>query len=87
IGYADGLPRAATGATLLVRGKPARIIGRVCMDQCMLALGNTEAVVGEPVTVLEESGRQLQALARQAGSIPYELLCHLSRRAERIYLS
>ena len=86
IGYADGLPRAATGGTLLVRGQPATIIGRVCMDQCMLDLGSTQARVGEAVVVTEESGRQLAALARRAHTIPYELLCHLSPRAEKIYI-
>ena len=82
IGYADGLPRAATGAALLVRGKPCRIVGRICMDQCMLDLGSTPAERGERVVVTEESGKQLLALAHRAGTIPYELLCHLSRRGE-----
>lgn len=86
IGYADGLPRAAAGAALLVRGRPAPIIGRVCMDQCMLDLGQIPARAGEVVLVTEESGRQLAALSHRAGTIPYELLCHLSPRAEKIYV-
>lgn len=86
IGYADGLPRAAGGACLTVRGRPAKIIGRICMDQCMLALEGTPARAGDTVTVTEESGRQLLALARRARTIPYELLCHLSPRAAWHYI-
>lgn len=85
IGYADGLPRAATGACLLVRGQARPIIGRICMDQCMLDLGDTPAEVGDAVCVTEESGRQLCHLSAQAGTIPYELLCHLPQRATWIY--
>lgn len=81
IGYADGLPRGASGAYLTVRGQPAKIIGRICMDQCMLALNGIPARVGDTVTVSEESGKQLLALAHRAHTIPYELLCHLSPRA------
>lgn len=87
IGYADGLPRAATGASLLLHGRPVPIIGRVCMDQCMLELGRLPARVGDTVTVTEESGKQLAALARHAGTIPYELLCRMSARAERVYIN
>lgn len=87
IGYADGLPRAATGGVLLVRGKACPIIGHVCMDQCMLDLSDVPAALGERVVVTEESGSNLQALSRRAHTIPYELLCHLSRRAEKIYIN
>ncbi len=86
VGYADGLPRRAEGAALLVGGRAARIIGHVCMDQCMLDLGSIPACAGTPVTVFDPDGRQITALAKQSGTIPYELLCHLSTRAARTYL-
>ena len=86
VGYADGLPRAATGAMLGVGGGNARIIGKVCMDACLLRLGTLSAAPGDPVTVWDESGRRLSALAARARTIPYELLCRASRRAERRYI-
>ena len=55
------------------------------MDQCTLDIRDIEAKPGDEVTVLEESGRLLSALAEKADSIPYELLCLSGRRAERVY--
>jgi alanine racemase len=87
VGYADGLPRAATGGALLVRGKACPIIGHVCMDQCMIDVGDLPVSPGERVVVTEESGSNLLSLSQRAHTIPYELLCHLSRRAEKIYIN
>lgn len=87
IGYADGLLRACTGGTLLLRGKPLRLIGRISMDRCTVALGDLPARVGAWVSVFEPSGQNLRALAARAGTIPYELLTLVSPRAARRVIS
>ncbi len=86
IGYADGLLRSCgQGGTLLVNGKPAPIVGRICMDQCMIALQDIEAYEGDTVTVYDPEGCNIRALARAAGTIPYELLCLTGLRVHRRY--
>ncbi len=86
IGYADGLLRGCgQGGTLLVGGKPAPIVGRICMDQCMIDLGDMEAYEGDTVTVYDHEGQNIRALSRAAGTIPYELLCLTGLRVCRRY--
>ncbi len=84
-GYADGLLRAASGGFLSLHGRAVRIIGRICMDQCFLAIGDLAANVGDPVTVFGTDA-DISALAAAAKTIPYELLTLASRRAARCYL-
>lgn len=86
IGYADGLVRAASnGGYLLVGGQKAPILGRICMDQCMIGLGDIEAYEGDLVTVYDENGENIRRLAKAAGTIPYELLCLTGLRVDRQY--
>jgi len=89
IGYADGFIRAYTGASVSVYsadgGKKcgARIIGRICMDQCMIDVTNAGVQPGDVAVLMGEPG-QVDALARLAGTINYEVTCILSSRVERI---
>lgn len=80
-GYGDGYPcRTATGAPVLVNEMPARLVGRVSMD--MLTVDVTElprVAVGDPVE-LWGSVVPVERVAAAAGTIPYELLCHISGR-------
>ena len=87
IGYADGLFRALSNRTeMLVRGRRAPQIGRVCMDLCMLDVTDIPGVqAGDVVTVFGE-GVPLEEKAVAAGTIPYELLCAVSPRVPRVYL-
>lgn len=85
IGYADGLPRAASDkAVMLVGGGEARIVGRVCMDQCLLDVTGLDVHSGDEVIVF---GRALSAerLADSAGTIVYEILCRVGQRVPRTY--
>lgn len=86
VGYADGLPRALSNGKgrLYVNGKPAPIIGDVCMDMCMIDLTGHEAKEGDEVIVFD-SNASVSALADDAGTIPYEILTRISRRVKRIY--
>lgn len=88
IGYADGLLRACRGAlvTLHTSAGDVRvpIVGNICMDQCMLDVTDTDARVGDAVTVFGDDPHALASLARHANTIEYELLCLVSSRVPRV---
>lgn len=91
IGYADGYPRILSGkAHMIAGGERAQIVGRICMDQCMIRLseGNTVCVEDEVVIIGNQNGLSVQAeqLAKQMESISYELFCMIGKRVPRIYL-
>ncbi len=91
IGYADGYPRSLSSrADMLVAGRRARVIGRVCMDQLMLDVsGNQEVQPGMTVTVFgHDHGAFLpiEEVAGLAGTINYETMCLIGKRVPRIYL-
>jgi alanine racemase len=90
IGYADGYPRHLyVWASMLVRGKKAKIIGRICMDQLMLDITSVpEAEEGDTVTVFGRDGENVitvDELAAHNQTINYELVCMISKRVSRIY--
>lgn len=90
IGYADGYPRHFSGkAQMLVRGKRAPIIGRVCMDQLMLDVTEIPGVEeGDVVTVFGRDGDAflpVDELAALNDTIHYEMVCLVGKRVPRIY--
>lgn len=91
IGYADGYHRTLSNkADMIVGGKRAKIIGRVCMDQVMLDVTYIPNVkVGDTVTVFGKDGDEeitLDELAKMADTISYELLCAVGMRVPRVYI-
>ncbi len=92
-GYGDGYFRSngENGMYMLVRGKRAPIVGRICMDQLMLDVTDIpEAVAGDEVTVLGCDGtEQISAgfLAEKNHTIHYEILCAVGERVPRFYMS
>lgn len=86
IGYADGYDRRFSDGAgfVLIGGKRAPVIGNVCMDMCMVDLGDIEAREGDEVIVFG-SGISLSQLAQKIGTIPYELLTNISTRVKRLY--
>jgi len=91
VGYADGYPRAVSGrAEVLVRGQRAPIIGRVCMDLCMVDVTDVPGTeVGDTVTLLGDDGEQSitpDELARWAQTISYEVLAGIGKRVPRVYV-
>ena len=88
IGYADGFLRAYSGAqiTVITEGGEvqAPIVGRICMDQCMIDISGINAKVGDRVRIFGKTQESLETLARLAGTINYESLCILSARVPRI---
>ncbi|WP_445490566.1 alanine racemase [Niallia sp. 03133] len=87
IGYADGWLRKLTGQEVLVNGKRAPIIGRVCMDQCMIKLpGYIEP--GAKVTLIGRQNSEVISvndIAAKLETINYEVTCTISNRVPRIY--
>lgn len=91
-GYADGYPRLLSGRNeVLVHGKRAKGIGRICMDQMMIDITGIDGVtVGDEVTLFGRDGDELitaDDVAASYGSIGYELICGVSVRVPRIFMS
>ncbi len=88
IGYADGFLRKYSGAYVTVINRngefKAPIIGRICMDQCMIDVTDLEVSVGDKVTLFGKEACELRALAALADTIEYECLCLISARVPRI---
>ncbi len=88
-GYADGLDaRMAGRASVLIRGRRAPIIGSVCMDMIMVDVTGAAVQPGDEVVILGRQGGESIAVTEMAaaiGTIPYEILCRVGTRIERIY--
>ena len=85
-GYADGLPRLSSGkCSYRIEGKDAPQLGTICMDMCMVDLTDIpDAEVGSEAEVFGPNN-DIQALADAAQTIPYELLCSVTKRVPRVY--
>ena len=91
VGYADGYRRSLSGKFhVLIRGRKAPILGRVCMDQLMVDVTDIPAAAaGDTVTLAGRDGEEhitIEELAAAAGSFNYETVCGISRRVPRVYL-
>lgn len=86
IGYADGFDRRFSnyGGEVIVRGKRCPVVGNVCMDQAMVDVTGTDALVGDAVEVFGDK-LLLQELADKLHTITYEILTSVSRRVKRLY--
>ena len=85
-GYADGLPRAASGRVSFHTEKgPLPQVGTICMDMCMADASAAPSLeAGDEVELFGENC-SLESLAEAAGTITYELLCGVAKRVPRIY--
>ena len=86
-GYADGYPRALSGrGSVWIRGARAGVVGRVCMDQMMVDVTDIPDVrEGDEVTLLGDE-YTADDMARDAGTIGYEIVCGISKRVPRMYI-
>lgn len=86
IGYADGLSRKLSngGGKMIVKGKIATIIGNVCMDMCMIDITDINVNENDEVLVFGEA-YPITEVAKDVGTIPYEILTNVSRRVKRVY--
>jgi alanine racemase len=89
VGYADGYMRCLSNrATMRIRGRDVPVRGRVSMDQVIIELTDVpEAAVGDEVEIISNdpaAPHSVEALARLADTIPYEITCRLGQRARRV---
>jgi alanine racemase len=88
-GYADGLDlRLAGRGWMLVRGRRAPIVGSVCMDMTTIDVTGTDVAPGDEVVIVGEQGDEsigVREIAAAIGTIPYELLCRVGSRIQRVY--
>ena len=88
IGYGDGLPRRCSeGAKVWIGSDYAPIVGRICMDLCMVDVTDMPQVqVGDEAEIFGPHAL-VEELADLAGTIQYELLCNVNKRVHRVYLN
>jgi len=85
IGHADGISRKLGNKVgfVIVNGKPAPIIGNVCMDMIMVDVTNIECNVNDEVIIFNHQ-QQIEFMAHKCDTIPYEILTGLSQRIKRV---
>lgn len=91
VGYGDGYPRNLSNAgQVLIRGRRAPILGRICMDQFMVDVSEIEdAAVDDVVTLIGTDGDEqirTEDLAGWCGGFHYEIVCNIGKRVPRVYL-
>ncbi|MBW1973818.1 MAG: alanine racemase, partial [Deltaproteobacteria bacterium] len=92
VGYADGYSRALSNkGEVLIKGKRAPIVGRVCMDLTIIDITNIADVKEEDEVVLIGEGLNgniitVDEVAEKIGTISYEVFCNISKRVKRVYI-
>ena len=91
IGYADGYLRCLSGtAVMSVKGVLVPVVGRICMDQCMIDISSVNNIsVGDEVIVFGnggDNGITLEELAKNAGTVPHEILSLTGNRTPRVFI-
>lgn len=91
IGYADGYTRMLSGkAEALIKGRRVPVVGRICMDQCMIDVSGIDDVkVGDEVVLFGKQGDgfiHIDELAEKLGTINYEIVCMINKRVPRVYI-
>lgn len=90
-GYADGVTRVlSNNGEVLIRGKRAKIIGRVCMDQFMVDVTDIPDIeAGDTATIFGTDGEEtisVDEIAKKANTINYEIICNINSRVTRVYM-
>jgi alanine racemase len=91
VGYADGIPRNLGNEKIsfLIRNQRVPVVGKICMDMLMVDITDVpDAKEGDEVLIfgsLNDKRISLNELATASGTIPYEILTHLSQRLHRVY--
>ena len=90
VGYGDGYPRNLSNkGYVLIHGKKAKILGRICMDQFMVDVSGMDVHVGDLVTLAGKDGDEeilIDDLAVLAGTFNYEFVCDLGKRVPRVFI-
>jgi alanine racemase len=86
VGYADGYTRTFSRGvgSFLIKGKKAVVVGNVCMDMTMCDVTNINCKAGDNAIIFGDNPR-VEDLAKQVGTIPYEILTNVSERVNRVF--
>lgn len=92
VGYADGYNRLLSSkGEILIQGKRAPVIGRVCMDMCMVDVTDISRVkIGDEVVLIGQQGKEtilVEEIADKLGTISYEVVSMITKRVHRIYIN
>ena len=83
VGYADGVNRKLTGSYVYVNDKKCQILGNVCMDMIMIRVDDTMNIHDK--VYIYKDNEHIMELSKYIDTIPYELICNISKRVPRIY--
>ena len=91
IGYADGFSRILSNrASVLINGKEAKVVGNICMDQCMIDVTHIDSIkIGDEVIIFGSDGNNtitVESVALLLGTINYEVVCSVGKRIPRAYI-
>lgn len=87
IGYADGFTRLQKNPKVSIKGEVFDVVGRICMDQCMVKINkDIDIKIGDEVIIFGEGNMTVEKIANDLETINYEVLCMVSRRVDRIYM-
>ena len=84
IGYADGVNRNLKGAYVYINNKKYEIVGNICMDMLMVKIDNS-IKLNDKVYIYKDI-KHIKELSNRLNTIPYELICNISKRVERNYI-
>ena len=92
LGYADGFSRNLTGKVeVCIGNQRAKVVGKICMDQCMVDVSHLENVkIGDEVVIFgygNDGYPHADEIAEKIGTINYEIVCMVGRRVPRVYMS
>lgn len=87
IGYADGYLRGRYEPYVTYKGNNYSVVGRICMDQCMVRVPmDLDIHIGDEVIVFGNGGPSVTEVAKSCGTIEHEVLCNMNRRVPRVYI-
>jgi alanine racemase len=88
LGYADGFRRCLSNGIgeLKVKGEWRQVLGRICMDMCMIDVTGLEVQEGDEVVIFDDAS-SIKKLANAQNTIPYEVLTSIGQRVKRMYLA
>lgn len=84
IGYADGIIRKNTGRNVYINGKSFDIVGNICMDMLFVKIDDS-IQIGDKVIIIKDI-EHIKQIAKHLDTIPYEVICSISKRVPRIYI-
>ncbi|MGX9755320.1 alanine racemase [Clostridioides difficile] len=89
VGYADGFPRTQKNPQVFINGRLLNIVGRMCMDQTMVEVPNDLDIKMEDEAILigDIDGIRIGDISSRVGTIDHEILCCITKRVNRVYIT